>query len=105
MKKNILGSSTSTSTSTSTLNSSSLSLANIAMLDDDKVNGWGKRTDENTNILTIPLTKPSFIQPEKDRLEREKKSIKNGVKKESVGSYRKVSEDKKIREGKLFYYL
>ena len=47
------------------------------------------------NVLTIPLTKPSFLQPESDRLEREKKSLKSGKKNISVGAYRPQFDEKK----------
>ena len=58
------------------------------------------------NILTIPLTKPSFLQPESDRLEREKKSLKSGKKNISVGAYRPKFDEKKEKNaprGKIFF--
>ena len=47
------------------------------------------------NVLTIPLTKPSFVQPESDRLRREKKNLKDGSKNLSVGAYREKFDEKK----------
>ena len=58
------------------------------------------------NILTIPLTKPSFLQPESDRLEREKKSLKSGKKNISVGAYRPKFDEKKEKNaprGNIFF--
>ena len=60
------------------------------------------------NVLTIPLTKPSFVQPESDRLRREKKNLKDGSKNLSVGAYREKFDEKKEKnatKGNLSSFL
>ena len=102
IKKNILGSQKAASTSNNENNEDKKESNN-----DFKGNCLLLQNVEE-NVLTIPLTKPSFVQPESDRLRREKKNLKDGSKNLSVGAYREKFDEKKEKnatKGNLSSFL